>query len=100
MKTELVHHRSWPTQHELEVFPYVEGFYNRRRRHSTLNYLSPIDSSERLGRRRWVIEPIIARPAGYRRLSPRRERHPRNHLTFPGLAVALVCYKRLSKLTR
>jgi transposase InsO family protein len=28
---------------ELEVFKYVEVFYNRVRRHSTLNYLSPVD---------------------------------------------------------
>lgn len=28
---------------ELEVFKYIEVFYNRVRRHSTLNYLSPVD---------------------------------------------------------
>jgi hypothetical protein len=26
-----------------EVFEYIEGFYNRARRHSTLGYLSPAD---------------------------------------------------------
>jgi transposase InsO family protein len=30
-------------QAELEVFRYVEVFYNRVRRHSTLTYLSPVD---------------------------------------------------------
>lgn len=30
-------------QAEFEVFKYVEVFYNRVRRHSTLNYLSPVD---------------------------------------------------------
>jgi putative transposase len=30
-------------QAEMEVFKYVEVFYNRVRRHSTLNYLSPVD---------------------------------------------------------
>ncbi len=30
-------------QAEIEVFRYVEVFYNRVRRHSTLNYLSPVD---------------------------------------------------------
>ena len=30
-------------QAELDIFKYVEVFYNRVRRHSTLNYLSPID---------------------------------------------------------
>ncbi len=56
-----------------------------------------IDSSERLGRRRWVIEHAISWLTGYRRLSPRYERHPRNY--FLGLAAALCCYKRLGKLT-
>jgi transposase InsO family protein len=34
---------SWPTRRELsgEVFAYVEAFYNRNRRHSTLGMLSP-----------------------------------------------------------
>jgi hypothetical protein len=37
--------------------------------------------------------------SGYRRLSPRYERHPRNYLAFLGLAAALCCYKRLLRLT-
>jgi len=43
LKKELVHGRSWPSKAELrtEVFEYVEVFYNRRRRHSTLGFLSP-----------------------------------------------------------
>ncbi len=43
MKKELVHGRSWPTKAELrtEVFEYIELFFNRRRRHSTLGMLSP-----------------------------------------------------------
>jgi hypothetical protein len=30
LKTELIYQRSWPTRHELEmeVFSYLEGFYN------------------------------------------------------------------------
>ncbi|MEU0968488.1 IS5 family transposase [Streptomyces sp. NPDC005917] len=58
-----------------------------------------IDSSERLGRRRWVIERTISWLTGYRRLSPRYGRHPRNYLAFLGLAAAICCYKRLLKLT-
>jgi transposase InsO family protein len=44
VKKELVHRRSWPTRHELtsEVFEYIEAFYNRVRRHSTLDMLSPL----------------------------------------------------------
>jgi len=43
LKKELVNRRSWPTRKELigEVFDYVETFYNNRRRHSTLGFLSP-----------------------------------------------------------
>jgi putative transposase len=43
LKKELVHRRSWPTRQELQsaVFDYIESFYNRERRHSTLGYLSP-----------------------------------------------------------
>ena len=43
LKHELVDRRSWPTKHELRlaVFEYIEVFYNRRRRHSTLAYHTP-----------------------------------------------------------
>ena len=45
LKTELIYRRSWPTRHqlEMEVFSYLEGFYNTRRRHSRLGNLSPTD---------------------------------------------------------
>ena len=45
LKKELIHRRSWPTKAELrtEIFDYIEVFYNRRRRHSTLGMLSPAD---------------------------------------------------------
>jgi putative transposase len=43
LKKELIHGRSWPSKAELrtEVFEYIEIFFNRRRRHSTLGFLSP-----------------------------------------------------------
>jgi putative transposase len=43
LKKELIHARSWPSKAELrtEVFDYIEVFFNRRRRHSTLGFLSP-----------------------------------------------------------
>lgn len=58
-----------------------------------------IESSERSGRRRWVIERTMSWLTGYRRLNHRYERHPRNHLAFLGLAAAPCCYKRFLKLT-
>ena len=50
LKTELIYRRSWPTRHELEmeVFSYIEGFYNPRRRHSRLDNLSPADFEKML----------------------------------------------------
>jgi len=43
LKKELIHRQSWPTRRELSsaVFEYIEAFYNRDRRHSTLGMLSP-----------------------------------------------------------
>jgi putative transposase len=45
LKKELIHGRTWPSKAELrtEVFEYIEIFFNRRRRHSTLGMLSPAD---------------------------------------------------------
>jgi transposase InsO family protein len=45
LKKELVHRRAWPSKAELrtEVFDYIEVFYNRERRHSTLGQRSPVD---------------------------------------------------------
>ncbi len=45
LQTELLDRSSWPTREGLAqaVFAFIEGFYNPRRRHSTLRYLSPAD---------------------------------------------------------
>jgi putative transposase len=45
LQTELLDRSSWPTRESLAqaVFAFIEGFYNPRRRHSTLGYLSPAD---------------------------------------------------------
>jgi putative transposase len=50
LKKELIHRRSWPTRRELgsAVFEYVEAFYNRERRHSTLGMLSPVEYEQLL----------------------------------------------------
>jgi transposase InsO family protein len=43
LKRELVHHERYTTraQAKASIFEYVEAFYNRVRRHSSLGYLSP-----------------------------------------------------------
>jgi putative transposase len=49
LKTELVHIRAWPTRQAARtaIYEYLEVFYNRRRRHSALNYLSPTEYERR-----------------------------------------------------
>jgi putative transposase len=45
IKKEKIYRQSWPTRTEARsaIFAYIEGWYNPRRRHSTLAYLSPIE---------------------------------------------------------
>ena len=45
MKTELVHRRRYETRREAarSIFEWIEGYYNRKRRHSALGYKSPVD---------------------------------------------------------
>jgi putative transposase len=45
LKTELLHRQTWPTRHQARtaIFEYIEVFYNRQRRHSTLGYLAPAE---------------------------------------------------------
>lgn len=44
LKTEMVYHSKFQTraQAKLEIFDYIEVWYNRKRRHSALDYLTPI----------------------------------------------------------
>jgi transposase InsO family protein len=45
LKVEWVHHQKYENQKEArtDIFDYIEGFYNRTRRHSSLDYLSPVE---------------------------------------------------------
>jgi transposase InsO family protein len=49
LKTEWTHHERYATREQarLSVFEYIEVFYNRQRRHSTLGYVCP-DEYERM----------------------------------------------------
>ena len=43
LKKELVHHEDYATRKQARssIFEYIETFYNRTRRHSTLGFVSP-----------------------------------------------------------
>ena len=45
MQTELLDRQRWNTRIELAnaIFEYLEIFYNRRRRHSALDWLTPME---------------------------------------------------------
>jgi len=49
LQTELLDRYSWPTRSKLRsaIFEYIEAFYNRKRRHSSLDYLSPAEFEAR-----------------------------------------------------
>jgi len=49
LKEELIHRQSWATrtQARAAIVDYIEVFYNRRRLHSSLGYLSPSDYEAR-----------------------------------------------------
>lgn len=49
LKTERVYQRRYGTRAEarLDIFDYIERFYNRRRRHSSLKYLNPVEYEAR-----------------------------------------------------
>ncbi|MFF8884112.1 transposase [Streptomyces flaveolus] len=53
------------------------------------------ESSQRLGRHRWVVERTVSWVAGCRRLHRRYERKADHFLAFVGIAAALICYRRL-----
>jgi len=58
-----------------------------------------IESSQRLGRHRYVVERSLAWLVGYRRLQVRYERRADILLGFLQLACALICLKHLNQPT-
>lgn len=67
-----------------------------RRRHITPRIARRgIESSERLGRHRWVAERTFAWLHRNRRLLVRYERDPALHQAFLSLAAAIVCWHLL-----
>jgi len=70
LKRELTHHHSYPTREAAQqsLFEYIEVFYNRRRRHSSLGYLSPAEYEQQ------TIETKTS--PSVRKSTPRIKREP------------------------
>jgi putative transposase len=51
LKTECTGNKTYRTrdQAKADVFDYIERFYNSKRRHSTIGYLSPMEFERRAG---------------------------------------------------
>ncbi len=56
-----------------------------------------IESSQRLGRHRWVVERTLAWLNRYRRLTIRYERDDQIHQAFLTLGCALICFNHLPR---
>jgi transposase InsO family protein len=63
LKSEWVHHRAYCSREEAktDLFFYVEAFYNRCRRHSSLGYLSP-EACEQLYHQRHRLLSFLCPP--------------------------------------
>ena len=50
LKNELVHHCNFKTrsQARLAIFEFIEVFYNRERRHASLDFVSPVEYETRV----------------------------------------------------
>jgi IS5 family transposase len=56
-----------------------------------------IESSQRLGKHRWIVERTFAWLNRFRRLTIRYERRADIHLAFTTLACALVCLNQIRR---
>ena len=59
-----------------------------------------VDSSQRLGRHRWVVERTHAWMARLRRLAVRYEQREDIHMAFVTLGCALVCLNQIRRFVR
>jgi transposase len=56
-----------------------------------------VESSERLGRHRWVVERTLAWLNRFRRLTVRYERRADIHQAFLSLGCSLICWQALNR---
>jgi transposase len=69
--------------------------YLRRRGSACRIARKGVESSERLGRHRWVVERTLAWLNQFRRLTVRYERRASIHQAFLDLGCALICWNFL-----
>jgi len=58
-----------------------------------------IESSQRLGRHRWIVEACLSWLMNNRRLVRRYERKAEHFQAFADLGCILICHRRLAKAT-
>jgi transposase len=56
-----------------------------------------VESSQRLGRHRWIVEACLSWHMRYRRLVRRYDRKGEHFQAFATIASTLICYNRLTK---
>jgi IS5 family transposase len=56
-----------------------------------------IDTSQRLGRHRWIVERTLAWFSRFRRLAVRYERRADIHEAFLSFAAALICWNYVKR---
>lgn len=71
--------------------------YQRRRRITARIPRLGVDSSERLGRHRWVVERTISWLLAFRRLAIRYDRSATTITALATLAITIICARRLPR---
>jgi transposase len=59
-----------------------------------------VESSEKLGRHRWVVERTLAWLGQLRRLTIRSERRDDIHQAFLSLGCALICFRAVRRFCK
>ena len=95
--------RSRPRKRPLKLHADKGYDYDRCRRALRKRGIIPriarkgIESSQRLGRHRWVVERTLAWLNRFRRLTVRYERRDDIHQAFLSLSCALICHRFLQQ---
>jgi putative transposase len=104
LKTERTARKTYRTRDEAraDVFDYIERFYNAKRRHSTIGYLSPMEFERRAGLAQAGVIQTGCRPRlvhGYLTISGvvAERQHSADPKAFPlgGVAHARTSYGKL-----